>query len=43
MPCGGPNLGKTAYVIPAVLPCIGLLFVQRDSPLPNQQVVVLVP
>ena len=31
MPRGGPNLGKTACVIPVMLPCVGLLFVQCDS------------
>ena len=43
MPHGGPNLGKIACVIPVMLPCIGLLFAQRDSPLPNQQGAILVP
>ena len=42
-PRGGPNLGKTACVIPTVLPCIGLLFVRCDYPLPSQQGAVLVP
>ena len=37
MPHSGPNLGKIACVIHVVLPCVGLLFVQHDSPLPNQQ------
>ena len=37
MPRGGPNLGKNACVISAVLLHVGLLFVQRDVPLPNQQ------
>ena len=37
MPRGGPNLGKIASVIPAVLPHDRLLFVQRDLPMPNQQ------
>ena len=32
---GGPNLGKNACVISAVLPRARLLFVQRDAPLPN--------
>ena len=37
MPRGGPNLGKTARVISAVLPQAHLLFVQCDTPLLNQQ------
>ena len=43
MPRGGQNLGKTARVISTALPRVGLLFVQRDSPLLNQQGIVLVP
>ena len=43
MPRGGPNLGKTVWVLSAALPHIGLLFLQRDSPLLNQQGAVLVP
>lgn len=42
-PHGGLNLGKIARVISVMLPHVGLLFVQRDSPLPNQQGVILVP
>ena len=37
MPPGGPNLGKIACVISVVLPHARLLFVQRVTPLPNQQ------
>ena len=37
MPRGGPNLGKIACVIIAAPPHVLQLFVQRDTPLPNQQ------
>ena len=42
-PRGVPNLGKTARVISDTLPHVGLLFVQRGVPPPNQQGVVLAP
>ena len=35
-PPGGPNMGKNACVISAVLPHARLLFVQHDAPMPNQ-------